>query len=144
METKTHVIFHRKATWRAKNNSIRKLKKENGEIVELQAELEALTNEYFDEMYTKDTFVVPGLIEEVMDQKVSQEMNDDLIREFTDEEIGDALFQIGPLKAPGAHGLPPRFFQRNWGIVKGEVIAAVKNFFVMGLCHRKPMKRLLS
>jgi hypothetical protein len=120
METKTHVIFigrqhfHRKATWRAKKNSIRKLKKENGEIVELPTELKTLTNEYFNEMY-KD---VPGLIEEVVDQKVSQQMNDDLIREFTDEDIGDALFQIGPLKTPGAHGLPARFFKETGELLK--------------------------
>jgi len=36
------------------------------------------------------------------------------VRNFSDEEIGDALFQIGPLKAPGPDGFPARFFQRNW------------------------------
>jgi hypothetical protein len=45
--------------------------------------------------------------------------------EFTDEEISDALFQIGPLKAPSVDGFPARFYQRNW-------INAVKLFFVTG------------
>jgi hypothetical protein len=31
-------------------------------------------------------------------------MNESLCKEFTEEEIGDALFQIGPLKAPGIDG----------------------------------------
>jgi hypothetical protein len=55
-----------------------------------------------------------------------------LCKEFSDEEISDALFQIGPLKAPGPDGMPTRFFQRNWGLMKREVIDAVKDFFAKG------------
>jgi hypothetical protein len=65
-------------------------------------------------MYTKDNLVVPDLIEELIEQKVDPEMNKRLTKEFSDDEISDALFQIGPLKAPGADGFPARFFQRNW------------------------------
>jgi hypothetical protein len=124
--------FHRKATWRAKKNKIRKLKKDDGSIVQTQTELENLANDYFRNMYTKDTLVAPELIEELIEQKVDQQMNDNLIREFTDEEIGDTLFQIAPLKVPGADGFLARFFQRNWGLLKHEIITAVKKFFSEG------------
>jgi hypothetical protein len=60
-------------------------------------------------------------------------MNEKLVMEFTDKEISDALFQIGPLKAPGADGFPARFFQRNWGALKEEIIPAVKEFFRTGV-----------
>ena len=60
-------------------------------------------------------------------------MNLQLCKEFTDEEISDALFQIGPLKAPGPDGFPARFFQRNWLLMKGDVIKAVKAFFADGI-----------
>jgi hypothetical protein len=66
------------------------------------------------------------------EEKVTPAMNDGLCMDFTDEEIGDALFQIGPLKAPGVDGFPARFYQRNWGTIKEEVINAVKLFFVTG------------
>ena len=56
-------------------------------------------------------------------------MNDALCKPFTDDEISDALFQIGPLKAPGTDGFPARFFQRNWEVLREEVIGAVRNFF---------------
>jgi hypothetical protein len=36
-----------------------------------------------------------------------------LCTEFTDKEIGSALFQIRPIMAPGPDGYPARFFQRN-------------------------------
>ena len=60
-------------------------------------------------------------------------MNEDLCRVYSDEEIGDALFQIGPLKAPGPDGLPACFFQRNWGLLKEDIIGAVKEFFNTGV-----------
>lgn len=60
-------------------------------------------------------------------------MNEALTKPATEEEIGDALFQIGPLKAPGPDGFPSRFFQRNWATLKKEVVEGVKNFFDDGI-----------
>jgi hypothetical protein len=40
---------------------------------------------------------------------------------------------ISPLKAPGPDGFPARFFQRNWDILKRDVIKAVRHFFATGL-----------
>jgi hypothetical protein len=59
-------------------------------------------------------------------------MNVDFCRDFSDEEIADALFQMSPLKAPGPDGFPVHFFQRHWGTMKSDVIAIV-NFFCDGL-----------
>ncbi|XP_073353971.1 uncharacterized protein [Aegilops tauschii subsp. strangulata] len=47
-------------------------------------------------------------------------------------EISDALFQIGPLKAPGCDGFPARFYQRNWATLKVDIVAAVQDFFITG------------
>jgi hypothetical protein len=47
-------------------------------------------------------------------------------------EFSDALFQIGPLKVPGPDGFPRRFFQRNWSMVKEDIIRGVRNFFQTG------------
>lgn len=56
-------------------------------------------------------------------------MNELLCKPFTDVEISDALFQISPLKAPGPDGFPTRFFQRNWEVLRDEVIGVVRKFF---------------
>lgn len=64
---------------------------------------------------------------------VTDEDNVKLCAPFTDKEIADALFQIGPLKAPGPDGYPARFFQRNWSTLKDDVLAAVKDFFRTGI-----------
>lgn len=47
--------------------------------------------------------------------------------------MSDALFQIGPLKAPGTDGFPARFYQRNWAALRSDIIAAVLEFFRTGI-----------
>lgn len=43
-------------------------------------------------------------------------------KQLSEEEISNALFHIGPLKAPKQDGLPGRFFQRNRAVLKHDVI----------------------
>jgi len=93
----------------------------------------SMAREFFQTLYTRDDGVNPESLVSMIQERVSEDMNEQLCREFTDEEIGDALFQIGPLKAPGPDGFPARFFQRNWGLMKEEVIKAVKAFFADGV-----------
>jgi hypothetical protein len=63
---------------------------------------------------------------------ISDETNATLCHEFSEEEINNALFQIGLLKAPSPDGFLARFFQRNWRVLKGDVVTAVRNFFDTG------------
>jgi hypothetical protein len=60
-------------------------------------------------------------------------MNARLCAPFLEKEISDALFQIGPLKAPGPDGFPVCFLQRNWDLLKEEVLQAVQHFFDTGV-----------
>jgi hypothetical protein len=59
-------------------------------------------------------------------------MNATLCEKFSEKEVTDALFQIGPLKAPGPDGFPGRIYQRNWACLKREIIAEVLSFFDTG------------
>ena len=65
----------------------------------------------------------------LLEAKVTEQDNVRLCAPFINKEISDALFQIGPLKAPGPDGFPARFFQRNWSCLRTQVIAGVKEFF---------------
>jgi hypothetical protein len=80
-----------------------------------------------------DPTVRPLHIMSLYEPLVSQEMNNELCKEFTDEEISNTIFQIGPLKAPGPDGFPACFFQHNWEVLNKEVIAVVKDFFETGV-----------
>jgi hypothetical protein len=48
---------------------------------------------------------------------ITYETNHDLCKSFSEEEISDALFQIGPLKALGPDGFPGQFFQKSWELL---------------------------
>jgi hypothetical protein len=59
-------------------------------------------------------------------------MNDELCKNFSIEEISDAVFQTGPIKAQGLDGFHARFYQKNWEVLRSEVIHAVSHFFATG------------
>uniref|UniRef100_A0A8R7V269 Reverse transcriptase domain-containing protein n=1 Tax=Triticum urartu TaxID=4572 RepID=A0A8R7V269_TRIUA len=124
--------FHRQATWRRKQNSITKLMNEKGEWIEQKRDLHKMATIFFKVLYAEDKNVKPQEILGLFSELVSQGMNEELEKEYMEKEISDALFQIGPLKAPGPDGFHARFYQRNWGVLKIEVVSAVKRFFVEG------------
>lgn len=88
-----------------------------------------MTTSFFKRLYSKEDGVDPKVIVDCMNERVTGVMNESLLKDFTTKEVSDAHFQIGPLKAPGPDGFPARFFQRNWSIVKKDVINAVLEFF---------------
>ena len=91
-----------------------------------------MATSYFQSVYTRDPSILPTPVVNLFTEVISDEVNENLCRPFTDEEISNAIFQIGPLKAPGPDGFPARFYQRNWGVLKQEIILAVRKFFDTG------------
>jgi hypothetical protein len=56
------------------------------------------------------------------------EENADLIRPFSEEEVKYALFQMERNKAARPDGLPVEFFQKNWSVIKSDMMALFKEF----------------
>jgi hypothetical protein len=125
-------FFHQKATWRAKKNKIERLKKEDGSVTKNKEDMEELTNSFFQNLYKADESTQPAAILDAIQPLISHEINETLCTEFSEDEISFAMFQIGPLKAPGRDGFPASFYQRHWGVLKNDIIAAVKEFFKSG------------
>ena len=59
--------------------------------------------------------------------RVTNEMNQNLIKEFTREEVVAALQQMHPTKVPGPDGMSAIFFQKYWDIVGNDVTCMVLN-----------------
>jgi hypothetical protein len=92
--------------------------------------MQSMARDFFKDLYTVDPGVNPQELVQLFRPMITGEMNAKLCKEFSDEEINDALFQIGPLKAPGPNGFPARLFQKNWKIMKPDVVTGVKKIFL--------------
>ena len=68
-----------------------------------------------------------------MKPKVTQGMNDWLVRPFVESEVKGALKQMYPLKAPGSDGMPPLFFQHFWSTRGIVVMKTVLDFLNFGI-----------
>jgi hypothetical protein len=59
---------------------------------------------YFKSLYTRDPSLNCDVINNLTPVQITEEMNINLCKDFSDEEISTTLFQIGPIKAPGPDG----------------------------------------
>lgn len=49
------------------------------------------------------------------------------------EEVREAVFQMGALKAPGPDGFNGLFYQNAWDIIQTDLFQLVQNFFSTGI-----------
>lgn len=65
-----------------------------------------------------------------MHQRVSTEENAALTAPFSEDEVWVAIKGMNPSSAPGPDGLPVKFFQTFWNVIKQEVMALFDEFYV--------------
>ncbi|KAL2900645.1 hypothetical protein RDABS01_025727 [Bienertia sinuspersici] len=63
---------------------------------------------------------------------VSPQQADMLVREFSDDDIKNAMFSIPGSKAPGPDGYNSSFFKAAWKDIGGDVCQAIRDFFAKG------------
>ncbi|XP_023912492.1 uncharacterized protein LOC112024084 [Quercus suber] len=93
--------FHSKASGRKKKNTISRLLDDSGVWRESTLGVVEVAVSYFEKLYTTSH---PNRILEVIDTmepKVSVEMNQNLIEQFTKEQVEAALKHMHPTKSPG-------------------------------------------
>lgn len=61
------------------------------------------------------------LVTDCVSPVISDDMNLQLLREFTEEDMKMAFFEIEPSKAPGRDGFSGLFFQKFWKVVGDDV-----------------------
>ena len=80
---------------------------------------------YYEELFTSSNPSLTAKTLEKIPCTVTEEMNEDLVRDFLELEVKEALHHMAPLKAPGPDGMPPLFYQHFWEVMKYDVINAV-------------------
>ena len=105
----------------------------NGELCSDEDGVANILIGYYQQLFTSSN---PAIIEVVVDQiprSINDEMNGELLAEFTKEEMVVALKQMDPLKASGPDGLPPFFFQHYWHAVGDDVTEAMLSCLSTGV-----------
>lgn len=87
--------------------------------------------DYFVKLYRNDPWATPRLDNMEFDC-IGAEHVQWLEREFEEEEIWEVVFGSGGEKALSPDGFPMAFFQRFWGVLKGEILAFMQEFHARG------------
>jgi hypothetical protein len=122
------AFFHARASARRRTNKIDRLYSADGSICETQGEIKSMIHRFYEDLFSSEMCTSSESVLNAIPSKVTADMNDDLCKPYTEEEIRDALFQMGPTKAPGPDGFPALFYQTHWDFFKEEICEAVRSF----------------
>ena len=127
------AFFHSKATKRLKKNLIRGIRDEDGAWLIDQDDIGHVMERYYKELFStlNPTLGVDSL--EKIPCLVTDEMNVDLVKEFTELEVKEALNQMAPLKVPSPDGMPPLFYQHFWVTMRHDVTSAILTWLNSGI-----------
>jgi len=115
-------FFHATCSERKRRNRVGRLRNGAGLWEESEEGKKAVVSNYF-----KNLFRSSGLagrtqhLLDVVEPLVTGEMNEQLCKPFSVDEVEKALNSIGDLKAPGPDGLPAIFYKKCWDLVGNKV-----------------------
>jgi ribonuclease HI/exonuclease III len=122
------TYFHKQAEARKQFKAVTQIQDQNSTITEPEAirnaAFETFKNLYTEkerdciDQHTYPLSVVPKLIKEEVNHKLSEAV--------TQQEIKEALDQMHPDKAPGPDGFTARFYQQCWEIIKSDLTKMIK------------------
>jgi hypothetical protein len=116
-------FFHESAKQKRGRNEIEKIVDAEGVLREDPQEVESALVNYFSSLFTSDYGGENIINLQGIEGRVTPEMNVALVKEFSKEEIKEALNQMSPLKALSLDGLSA--LQDHWDMVGEEVCQAV-------------------
>ncbi|KAK5792926.1 hypothetical protein PVK06_034057 [Gossypium arboreum] len=114
-------FFHKAAVAHHTRNQILGLEDESGKWVSDPEELLRVAVKYFGDLFTTSASGANDRVLDLVENRISDEMNENLLKPFTKEDIWCTVKSISPLKAPGIDGYPALFYQWYWHIVGDDV-----------------------
>lgn len=120
---------------RVARNRIMAIENEQGMVQRGDDAIGQATEEYFQKLFTTtrdDAFNYNDVFNN-FSARVTEEMNEDLTKPVTEEEVRKAVFSIGPNKAPGPDGFTGAFYRQFWPTIKDQIISEVQQFFEQGI-----------
>jgi hypothetical protein len=99
---------------------------EDGSMCEDQGEIKGMVHKFYEYLFSSEPCDSMDAVLDSITVKVTDDMNLELCKAYTDKEIETTLFQMGPTKAPGPDGFPVLFYQTHWEFFKDEMRFAMR------------------
>lgn len=125
--------FHAWATQRRNMSRIVRIHDATGVERTTQAEVSSAFTQYFQSLFT--TGGTTGVEECLVGvyPRITEDMNNYLVREFFETEVRESLDQMALLKSPGPDGFAASFYQSSWDTIGEEVCNAALGFLNHGV-----------
>ncbi|CAN1185031.1 Transposon TX1 uncharacterized 149 kDa protein [Linum perenne] len=104
-------FFHTAVKYRKQRNLISKLQDESNTWISDPTHLESLATNFFETLFTANQNLKEGVPLEGFPKIVGEEINVDLCRSVTNDEIHKAVFSLGAGKSPGLDGFSGQFYR---------------------------------
>ncbi|KAK8560150.1 hypothetical protein V6N12_012953 [Hibiscus sabdariffa] len=88
--------------------------------------------DHFKELFSKEPHIDSSSVVDCIPLSITNDMNKELCKEVDSDEICEAVFGIGAMKAPGPNGYHGIFYHSFWDIIKEDVIELIQNYFRTG------------
>ncbi|XP_039054285.1 uncharacterized protein LOC120196582 [Hibiscus syriacus] len=119
--------FHSYTITKSKRKLITTLKIYSDTWCEDQDMLKNHVKDFCEKLFTSDPLIKLSLDNSMLYPTLNWDQWNWLDKPFENNEIKEALFSMGTLKAPGVDGFHAIFFQNNWDVVGEKVCSLVKH-----------------
>jgi hypothetical protein len=118
-------FFHaRVAQWK-RMNTITTLERQDGSVCENPEDVHGEIQGFYTNLYTSQGIPVMDELLALVPERLDNSARVNIDKDYTEEEIKMALFQMHPSKAPGVDGFTAGFFQRHWDLIREDLVRAV-------------------
>ncbi|XP_057985408.1 uncharacterized protein LOC131170376 [Hevea brasiliensis] len=128
----TH-FFHSSTISRRQRNQICKIKTRQGEWIQNGDSIIQEAYSFFQSLYEANPISPSDDILQQIPKVVSAEMNLELCRPVSEEEVKSVVFSLEAYKAPGPDGFQGVFYQKYWEVIKEDAVNMVEVFLRDGV-----------
>lgn len=125
---KNWKYFHSRVTPRHQKNIINGIKNPLGQWCTDPKVIAREVIDCYSNLFSSSNTCQPELALEAIETILTKDMNRQLVADFKECEIHEALNKMGPLKSLSPDGMPPFFFQHYWDLVGKEITSLVLSF----------------